>query len=139
MCYHCLPFMHCPLVANRKARWSIVINAWDSNFRLKESIVKTNCFNWHLFMSSRFCFVWFFTFKLRSFFSKNSKNVETRSVASCYQAINRNILPMGVDFENRMPLESYFMVVIAFITRVTFVRLNYFIHFLFLSALIARR
>ena len=24
MSYHCLPFMHCPLVANQKTRWSIV-------------------------------------------------------------------------------------------------------------------
>ena len=23
MCYHCLPFMQCPLVANINARWSI--------------------------------------------------------------------------------------------------------------------
>ena len=23
MCWHCLPFMHCPLVANTNARWSI--------------------------------------------------------------------------------------------------------------------
>ena len=23
MCQHCIPFMHCPMVANRKTRWSI--------------------------------------------------------------------------------------------------------------------